>query len=169
MQLKALSIFIQFQCLTFSCGAISNWVPLLYFQSSVNSANYDVLVSYISNEITTRLEKAVFKTVFNRVRNHDHHDVLLAFVLRTNPWSDISSWVYCESIMSRMTAMYSDVSRRFWALGGRRAGTACHDWYVFLYFLWWMLCLWVDAHVPESFLVSFGTRWDCLLPPIFFT
>ncbi|XP_064640478.1 conserved oligomeric Golgi complex subunit 4-like [Lineus longissimus] len=40
---------------------------LMTFKSSVNSSNYDVLVSYISNEITTRLEKAVIKTVFNRL------------------------------------------------------------------------------------------------------
>ena len=37
-------------------------------QDSLTTGNYDTLVSFISNEITSQLEKAVFKTTFNRVR-----------------------------------------------------------------------------------------------------
>ncbi len=40
----------------------------IVFQNSLTSANYDTLVSQITNEVTSGLEKNVFKTTFNRVR-----------------------------------------------------------------------------------------------------
>ncbi|KAI0235623.1 Conserved oligomeric Golgi complex subunit 4 [Lamellibrachia satsuma] len=40
---------------------------LVTFKSSLTSGNYDSLIRHLSNEITTRLEKNVMKTTFNRL------------------------------------------------------------------------------------------------------
>ena len=47
--------------------ALSNMDWIVLFQPSLTSGNYDSLIRHLSNEITTRLEKNVMKTTFNRV------------------------------------------------------------------------------------------------------
>ena len=38
-----------------------------FLQETLTSSNYDALVGLLTNEVTTQLEKAVLKSVFNRV------------------------------------------------------------------------------------------------------